>query len=476
MDQLLSDLSQALGGRIYLPDDDKYNESRNSYFSAQERGIKPACVLLPQTSGEVATAVSLLAEANKRAGIGSFKFAVRSGGHACFAGSANTAGGITIDLRGLSSVNVAEDSTTVTAGSGVSWGELYRTLEPLGLAVAGGRHSQVGVGGLTLGGGMSHFSGQVGLVCDTVLEYEVVLPSGDVIRITEADIEHADLFRALRGGSNNFGIVTRFIFRAFRQGRLWAGMLLHPLETRTEQLQAFYDFCATPSYDPHASLMQTFGLSAERGTGCVNSIVYTKAETEPAVYKPFTAMQPVYMNTLRELSLLELTREQDALNENGLCQVMISTTYYLDLPLLTRTVDLYQASCDSVRNYAGIVWSLTFHPIVPSTISKSTFLQSAIPTLSSPPKPIIIAQITGTWKDGKDTAAVEVTAVQLISDIDAAAKEEGLQTGYVYLNYAHSGQKVFGEGERLQQLRDVSKRYDPDGIFQHCVPGGFKLF
>jgi len=155
---------------------------------------------------------------------------------------------------------------------------------------------------------------------------------------------------------------------------------------------------------------------------------------------------------------------------------MISTTYYLSLPLLHRTFELYQASCDKVRDYTGIVWSLTFHPVLPAVIAKSPFLQSAIPTLSDPPQPMIIAQITGTWKDEKNTAAIEDTAVQLISDVEAAARAEGRQTEYVYLNYAHSGQKVFGEGDRLDRLKDVSKRYDPDGIFQRCVPGGFKLF
>jgi hypothetical protein len=158
----------------------------------------------------------------------------------------------------------------------------------------------------------------VGLVCDTVLEYEIVLPSGDVLRLTDADVEHRDLFLALRGGSNNFGIVTQFWFRTFRQGRLWAGVLIHPLETKDVQLKAFYDFCSRPIYDPHASIMQSFGLSAEQGTGCVNNIVYTEAEADPAIFEPFTSIQPVYTNTLREVSLMDLTLEQDAFNENGL--------------------------------------------------------------------------------------------------------------------------------------------------------------
>ncbi|KAF2111293.1 hypothetical protein BDV96DRAFT_603398 [Lophiotrema nucula] len=205
--------------------------------------------------------------------------------------------------------------------------------------------------------------------------------------------------------------------------------------------------------------------------GSVNSIVYTKAETEPAAFRRFTTIQPAYMNTLRELSLIELTLEQDALNENGLWYGIQAMRTLKD----TCRQQGKPASCESVQNHAGIVRCLTFHPIVPTVISKSPFLQSAIPTPISSPKPIIIRQITRTWKDDKDTAAVEAAAVQRISDVEAAAQEEGMQTGYTYLNYAHSGQKVFGEGDRLRQLIDVSKRYDPDGIVQKCVPGGFKL-
>ena len=152
MNQFLADVSEVFGANACLPNDEKYNESINSYFSNQEKSIKPSCILFPKDTTDVATAVSLLAKANKEAGIGSSKFAVRSGGHACFAGSANINDGITIDLRGLDTIEIANDSNKVTVGPGVSWGELYRTLELLGLAVAGGRQSSVGVGGLTLGG------------------------------------------------------------------------------------------------------------------------------------------------------------------------------------------------------------------------------------------------------------------------------------------------------------------------------------
>ncbi|CAO1606145.1 hypothetical protein XANCAGTX0491_009645 [Xanthoria calcicola] len=325
-------------------------------------------------------------------------------------------------------------------------------------------------------GGLSHFSGHVGLVCDNVLEYEVVLASGLIVRATQNDPEYSDLVYALRGGSNNFGIVTQFTFRTFDQGHLWGGILIHPIETHAQQLQAFYDFCAD-SYDPNASLIHSFGMSSERGSGFVNSVVYTKPKQDPAVVKPFTEIQPIYQNTLRELSLTTLTTEQDAFNENGLCQIMIATTYYLRLPLLHRTYDLWQDSCESVRDCEGIVWSMTLQAITPTIIAHSPFLQEAIPDLATNSnKTVVVAQLTGTWKASEDTAAVETAAMKLIDGIDREARAADMHTGYIYLNYAHVGQNVFGEGQRKERLREISRKYDPEGVFQRAVPGGFKLF
>lgn len=170
-------------------------------------------------------------------------------------------------------------------------------------------------------GGLSHFSGHVGLVCDNVLAYEIVLASGITVQVKRDSPQYNDLFRALQGGSNNFGIVTRFTFRVFRQGRLWGGTLVHGIDTRNGQLKAFHDFADSPNYDPFASLTHSFGMSAQ-GSAFVNGIVYTKLPVnEPDAFKPFIELEPIYSNTLRELSLIDLTREQDAFNENGLWYV-----------------------------------------------------------------------------------------------------------------------------------------------------------
>lgn len=151
MESLIKKLSQTVPGTVFRGGDPEYQESLTSYFSAQESEIKPACVVKPGTAIEVSMVVSALLEANAERQ-DKLKFAIRSGGHAPFAGSANEADGVTIDLRRLDSIKINDNRTQVTIGAGSSWGKVYRTLDAEGLAVPGGRHSQVGVGGLTLGG------------------------------------------------------------------------------------------------------------------------------------------------------------------------------------------------------------------------------------------------------------------------------------------------------------------------------------
>lgn len=89
------------------------------------------------------------------------------------AGFANINGGITIDMTALSSVTISDDHTVVSVGSGATWLDIYTYLDQLGLSVAGGRNGLVGVGGLTLGGGISYFAPRVGWACDNVANFEV---------------------------------------------------------------------------------------------------------------------------------------------------------------------------------------------------------------------------------------------------------------------------------------------------------------
>jgi FAD/FMN-containing dehydrogenase len=118
---------------------------KESFFCARQSEVTPACIIQPSSPQEVSTAIQII---NRH----SCHFAVKSGGHAMFAGASNAEGGITIDLKNLNGVDLSEDEATVSVGPGNRWGKVYQKLEPKGLTVVGGRVSDVGVGGFMLGG------------------------------------------------------------------------------------------------------------------------------------------------------------------------------------------------------------------------------------------------------------------------------------------------------------------------------------
>ena len=160
-------LSQSLGAKVSYPSDARYNATEASYWSLQESDIRPACILQPSTAHDVSIAVSLLSSTDH------CEFAVKGQGHSPAAGFANVDNGVTIDMAGLASVETNEDHSVALVGAGASWLDVYRHLDPLGVSVAGGRNGNVGVGGLLLGGGISHFTARVGWACDSVVNYEV---------------------------------------------------------------------------------------------------------------------------------------------------------------------------------------------------------------------------------------------------------------------------------------------------------------
>lgn len=152
-------------GRLSYPDSPSY-KVEEQYWSQQQALTLPTCRFSPASAPDVSLAVLTLR-------VTSCQFAVKSGGHAAFAGASNIQGGLTIDLSGLNGIAVSQDHSQTAVGAGNIWYDVYDYLEPMNLTVIGGRVAAIGVGGLTLGGGMSFFSGRHGWACDNVKSYEV---------------------------------------------------------------------------------------------------------------------------------------------------------------------------------------------------------------------------------------------------------------------------------------------------------------
>src|SRR5262245_27497113 len=206
---------ERISGRVIVPGDDDYDDARAVFYGNFDR--RPAAIARPGNADDVAKVVS----AARESGV---DLAVRAGAHSVAGHS--TTDGIVLDLRDLDELTVNGDGRTAWAGGGLTTGAYTRSVGEQGLATGFGDTPSVGIGGLTLGGGVGFLVRKYGLAIDNLLAAEVVTADGQLLR-TDAE-EHADLFWALRGGGGNFGVVTRFQFRLHDLPTAVGGMLMLP--------------------------------------------------------------------------------------------------------------------------------------------------------------------------------------------------------------------------------------------------------
>ena len=189
-------LTSGLPGRVITPGDDAWEAARHFHSGTGE----PDVIVRADSVADVAAAVRWAASE-------AVPIVVRSGGHSAWG---SVPGGLTIDLAALDRVEVA--GTLVRVGGGATWGHVATVLADRGLGISSGDTSSVGVGGLTLGGGIGWMVRAWGLAADQLVGAQLVTASGETIEVTDAT--HPELVWALRGGGGNFGVVTRFDFRA----------------------------------------------------------------------------------------------------------------------------------------------------------------------------------------------------------------------------------------------------------------------
>ncbi|HEX5579035.1 MAG TPA: FAD-binding oxidoreductase [Candidatus Limnocylindria bacterium] len=218
---LITELRDRVRGRVIGPDDSDYDQARTVTMGGIDR--HPAAIVRVADADDVAQVIAAARESD-------LELAVRSGGHSS-AGHSVTEGGIVLDLHDLKAADFDLDAGTVWAQAGLTAGELTSLAAERGVAVGFGDTGSVGIGGITLGGGMGYLGRKFGLTIDSLLAAEVVTADGQVLRASQD--EHPDLFWALRGGGGNFGVVTRFQYRVRPLPAFYGGMLLLPATAET---------------------------------------------------------------------------------------------------------------------------------------------------------------------------------------------------------------------------------------------------
>ncbi|KAH7236492.1 hypothetical protein BKA59DRAFT_496699 [Fusarium tricinctum] len=340
-------------------------------------------VFRPITAQDVSEALKIISQDNCR-------FSIKGHGHAPAAGFANAEGGVTIDLTTLSSVSLNKDSTVASVDAGAKWLDIYRHLSRAGVQVAGGLNGNVGVGGLLLGGGISHFTTRIGWACDQVLNYQD---------------NHADLFVALKGGGNNFGVVTRFDLQTFP----------------AKLFETFTNLLDSSTYDPLASLVTTLVYSTtSKSWSLKSSAVYTK---------PVTHLESLLMRKIRHHSTFRPSSE----NMREVFDTLNKTIY-------------------TFNPHGGVTWDIAFEPLVAGMLNSSK--DRNVLGLKAAEEGYIVL-ISALWPNSTVDSSIESTARAKFTYLNYAAPyQEPL--------------KSLSKAER-RFLRATSQKYDPEQILQRKV-------
>ncbi|KAI1261739.1 hypothetical protein F5Y18DRAFT_400325 [Xylariaceae sp. FL1019] len=462
--------------QLHLPDSDAFKKLNGSYLSALENDIAPAAILQPKSAEEVCLFLKTVQPFVLTRGA-TVTFAIRGAGQQPLPGCANADGGITLDLGFLTGTQLDTESWVISIAAGERWGAVYEELHSHKRSITGSRSAKGGIGGLALAGGLSFFSTREGFICDNVVKYEVALASGEVV-VASVD-ENPELYKALRGGGNNFGVVTKFFMRTFEQGPLWGGNVFYHPPSFPDQVDALVRHLDDDQVETHVMISLFFAAQFGSALG-LNQVYYTREVENPPILDPFVKIEPQIdqLNSVRMINVRDAAAEQAAMSADGIRVAYMNTTVKADPETLKAAATKFLAVLEDVKGPDGLVFSMTLQPYPVSLLTKGLSAGGNVTGLTPADGPLVSVLILLNWKNKEDDEKILGAAEEMIKAVDEDATKRGTSVAYKYLNYAFTFQDPIGSygAENLGFLRDVSKAVDPQGVFQKGVPGGFKLW
>ncbi|OGE48297.1 hypothetical protein PENARI_c030G05537 [Penicillium arizonense] len=463
--------ANGLHGKVVYPNSSAYTESVGSYW-AENVQLEPTCIVQPRSAKDVSRAVSTLVDTDA----GACKFAVRSGGHTTWAGANDISDGVTIDLSMMNSTVYNKQAGTASILPGARWQSVYKTLAPYDVTVPGGRGGPVGVGGFLVGGGNTFHTARVGFACDNVENFEVVLANGEIVNANKES--HPDLYKALKGGSINFGIVTKYDLKTIDQDKLWGGLVIYPNSTTSQQLAAGHKFINNIHKDHYASWIGMWEYASKTDTNVVaNALEYTSPVAFPAALKDFTSI-PNTTDTMRFANMYNLT--QELVQASGYRDTFFTGTFVNTIEMLKRTVEIHNEKIEEAKaSVKSTDWTMdTIIQPWPTLFAEHSQERGGnVLGLERFDDNLFQVLIDYSWKDEADDALFNNLANDALEKLNAYAKLVGGDNEYIYLNYADGTQDPLSSygHKNVDFIRRVAKEYDHAGVFQTQVPGGFKI-
>ncbi|RYP23406.1 hypothetical protein DL765_001111 [Monosporascus sp. GIB2] len=458
-----------LQSHILFPSDSEYNTCEESYFSNTAK-LKPACIVRPVSPNQVSTALKALVAANG-------KFAIRSGGHAPLAGSNNISGGVTIDLSLLNNIRYDSTSNTVSFGPGVRWKHVYHEVQKHGRVVAGGREGETGVAGLLLGGGNTWMTARKGFACDNVIAFEVVLADGRIVTADQST--HTDLFRALKGGSNNFGIVIDFTMITIPCEHVWGGSTASPKECIPDAIQITEDFTRGVREHPESSIITLIShIPLVKDVVVGAALVETQGLENAPAFEEWSKLPKIF-DTTKIRSMLDMVL--DTALPYGHYNTWFTLTVKNDKRIMFKAAEVHDKLVEEIKSYipdGSFTTQCIFQPLPLVFAQHSAAFGGNVLGLERNTSDgiLLLMNTMVTTLDQREFAYPKVKAcIQAIKEY--AATIDGGLLDWVYLNYADESQDVLGSygAANVEFMKAVSARYDPQQVFQYLCPGGFKL-
>ena len=384
-------LGSDFGGRVITPGDGDYDETRTVFPGGIDR--HPAAIVRPLDAFEVARVVSVAREAGA-------ELAVRGGGHSA-AGFAVNDGGLVVDLRDMRGLDIDVAAGTAWADAGLTAGEYTEAAAMHGLATGFGDAGTVGIGGITLGGGVGYLSRAHGMTIDNLLAAEVVTADGEILEVD--DERHPDLFWAIRGGGGNFGVATLLKFLLDEVDEVVGGMLMLPAtaealsgfvaaaDAAADELSTIANVVPAPpmpfvpaerhgelvimgllchcgSREEGEAALEPFRSLAEPVVDTLAPIPYPKMyPPEPEGYHPSTVIRTMFLDRVDEATagtIVDRLRSSDAAMRvtqlrvlgGAIARVHADATAFAhrDSRVMCNVVSLYEGADDKPRRQAWV--------------------------------------------------------------------------------------------------------------------------
>ncbi|KAK1996543.1 FAD binding domain-containing protein [Colletotrichum falcatum] len=459
-----------MASNVFSNQDAFYEKRLKTYYSANAAQA-PWCMVLPETTEDVSKIAAVL-DAHH------CPFGIRSGAHSAFKGSNGIKNGVTVDFGYMNTTTYDEKTKVASIQPGSNWGNVYSSLDRYNVSAVGGRASVVGVGGFTTGGGYSFHTNSVGFACDMVANFEVVLANGSVVNANSK--ENADLWKALKGGSGNFGFVTRIDQHTVPGNKMWGGFVNYDRSDRDAVYNAYLNFAKNMDKDPYSQNIVSMQYD-KTGFSLLAVLSNVQAKADAPAFNEYRAIANV-STTLSVGTMAELVPQftgPTPLGQYANWMVGQTASDFRIMDFMDKKHKEYVGRMAAAAPGADFNVLVQFQPVTQSIVDhgiknggNSMGLEDVV---ANGPSLMWLIALTVDTPENQDI--ILPLALAYRREVEAYADSLGLNNKWKYVNYAWKDQHPISThgNATVSFLKSVSRAYDPKHVFQKLRQTGFKL-